>query len=149
MTYRNHNSLFIIHNSAQGGFLTLISAMLVAAIGLSIAVSLLLLGIGQSRTSFGIEQSYQASQLAGACAEEALQKIYDSMNTTPPPPPTVYTGTGTLTLGQGSCSYTVSNSGLKITASGTVGNVVRKNQLILSSVSPITITSWQEVADFN
>jgi hypothetical protein len=130
------------------GFLTLISTIMVAAIGLSITVSLLLLGLGTSRTSFAAEQSYQANGLASACAEEALQKIYESMAVTPPPPAVVYVGTGSLTLGQGTCIYTVSNSGLKITASGTVGTIIRKNELILSSVNPMTISSWQEVADF-
>ena len=143
------------NNSA--GFLTLMSALIVTAIGLSISVSLLLLGLGSSQTSFAIEQSYQANSLSNACAEEALQKIYDSMimpNPVPDPIPVLvpFTGTGSLTLGQGSCSYTVTDIGgnsRKITAIGTVGTVIRKNQITTSAVSPIIISSWQEVADFN
>lgn len=147
----------LLYKKNQKGFLTLMSALIVAAIGLSISVSLLLLGLGASRTSFAIEQSYQANSLSKACAEDALQKIYDSMIMPNPPPdplPTLtpFVGTGSLILGQGSCSYTVSNTGgntRKITASGTVGTITRKDQILVSSVSPIVISSWQEVADFN
>ena len=143
------------------GFITLMASLLVAAIELSISVSLLLLGLGASKTSFAIEQSYQANALSLACAETALQEIYDSMIEAPlpdpppdplPPPPTPFTGTGSLTLGQGSCSYSVTDTGgnaRKITSTGTVGSVVKKNQITTSAVSPIVISSWQEVADFN
>lgn len=133
---------------ANKGFITLMATLLVLAVGLSVSVSLLMLGLGSSRTSFVIVQSYQATALANACAEESLQKIYDSMAVTPPPPPTVFTGTGSLTIGQGSCSYTVTDTGggtMNIITSGTVGTVIRKNQIILSSVSPLTVSSWQEI----
>jgi len=141
----------------QKGFLTLISTLIVAAIGLSISVSLLLLGLGSSRTSFLTVQSYQANSLANACAEEALQQIYDSMimpDPIPDPEPVLvpYTGNGSLSLGQGVCSYTVTSTGgnhRKIVASGTVGTIIRKIQATTSSVAPIIISSWQEVADFN
>lgn len=130
------------------GFITLMATLLVVAIGLSISVSLLILGVDSTRTSFVIEQSYQASSLANACAEESLQKIYDSMAITPPPPPTVFTGTGSLTMGQGNCSYTVTDTGggtMNITTTATVGTVIRKNQIILSAVSLLTVSSWQEI----
>jgi len=145
----------MIYNSTQKGFLTLMGALIVAAVGLSISISLLMLGLATSRTSFVIEQSYQASSLADACAEEALQQIFDSMagedpEADPPVVKTPYTGTGNLNMGQGTCTFTVSDNGTKITASGTVGTdtITRKSQIILGSVSPITILSWQEVSDF-
>lgn len=130
------------------GFITLMATLLIVAIGLSISVSLLMLGVGSSRTSFVIEQSSQASALANACAEEALQKIYDSMAVVPPPPPTVFTGNGSLIMGAGSCSYSVTDTGggtMSIITSGIVGTIIRKNQIILSSASPLTVSSWQEI----
>lgn len=130
------------------GFITLMATFLVVAVGLSVSVSLLMLGLGSSRTSFVIEQSSQASALANACAEEALQLIYDSMAVVPPPDPIPFTGTGSLTMGQGGCSYTVTDTGggiMDITTTATVGDVIRKNHLILSSVIPLTISSWQEI----
>jgi len=135
----------------------MVSAIMVAAIGLSITVSLLLLGLGASRTSFSTEQSYQANSLANACAEEALVKIYESMimpDPVPDPVPvlTPYTGNGSLTMGQGTCSYSVTNAGgntRKITSTGTVGTVIRKAQVLTSTLNPVVVSSWKEVADFN
>lgn len=125
------------------GFITLISVLIVGAVGTAIAVSLILLGIGSSRTSFAVEQSNQAKALANACAEEALQQIRDS---------TPYTGSGNLSLGQGDCSYTVTSQGGQnrtITASGTVGTIVRKVEVVIDTINPaIEIVSWKELPDF-
>ena len=127
----------------KNGFITLISVLIVGAVGVAIAASLLLLGLGSSRTSFALEQSNQAKALANACGEEALQQIRDS---------TPFSGTGSLTLGQGTCTYTVvklTGQNRTVTASGTVGTIIRKVSISLDKITPnINITSWQEVADF-
>lgn len=131
------------YNQQQKGFIILISVLVVGAVGVAITLSIILLGVGSSRTSFAMEQSNQSKALANACAEEALQQIRDS---------TPFTGTGNLTLGQGTCSYTVTSQGGQnrtITASGMVGTVIRKVKIIINKINPtITATSWQEVADW-
>lgn len=125
------------------GFATLVSVLLVGVIGLAISVSLLLLGMSSSRTSFAFEQSMQAKALADACAEEALEQIRDS---------TPFTGSGALALGQGSCTYTVTSQGgsnRTITAVGTVSSMTRRVSITINQINPtINVTSWQEVADF-
>lgn len=125
------------------GFITLISVLVVGAVGVAITLSVILLGLGSSRGSLALEQSNQAKGLANACTEEALQQIKDSMP---------FTGTGNITLGQGSCSYTVTSQGGQnrtITASGAVGALTRKVKVIINGISPaIQVASWQEVADF-
>lgn len=125
------------------GYIALITVLVVGAIGVAISTSLLLLGLGSSRSSFALEQSNQAKALANACSEEALQQIRDS---------TPFTGTGNLTLGQGTCTYTVVNDGAQnrtVSASGTVGTVVRKVKITIDKINPgINVTSWQEAADF-
>ena len=132
----------ICYNQQHKGFITLISVLVVGAVGVAIATSLILLGLGSSRTSFAIEQSNQAKGIANACAEEALQQIRDS---------TPFTGSGNLTLGQGICAYTVTNQGGQnrtITSSGTVGAIIRKVKIIIDKINPtIQVISWQEVAD--
>lgn len=129
--------------SEEKGYVTLLSVLILGAIGTAIAVSLLLLGVSSSRTSFALEQSNQAKALVNTCAEEALQQIRDS---------TPFTGTGNLTLGQGTCSYTVTSQGghnRTITSSGTVGTILRKVKILIDTINPsINVTSWQEVADF-
>lgn len=125
------------------GYITLVSVLVVGAVGVAIAVSLILLGLGSSRTSFAIEQSNQAKALANACAEEALQQIRES---------TPFTGSGSLMLGQGTCTYTVTSQGSQnrtITSSGTVGTIIRKVKIIINKINPtIQVVSWQEVSDF-
>mgnify|MGYP001563863367 FL=1 len=128
-------------NKSSHGFITLISVLVVGAVGVAITLSMILLGLGSSRTSFALEQSNQAKALANACAEEAMQQIRDS---------TPFTGSGNLTLGQGTCSYTVTNTGGQnrtITSTGTVGTIVRKSTVIINQINPsILVTSWQEWA---
>lgn len=125
------------------GFILLTTVLIIGAIGVSVAVSLVLLGLSSSRTSFSFEQSNQAQALATACMEEALQQIRDS---------TPFEGSDDISLGQGECSYTVVNEGGQertITAFGEVGTIVRKVKVTLDTINPaINITSWQEVADF-
>jgi shikimate 5-dehydrogenase len=128
---------------AAQGFVTLVSVLVVGAVGIAVAVSLLLLGVGSSRTSFAAQQSAQARALADACAEEALQQINDS---------TPLTGSGNLSIGAGTCNYTVVSLGgqnRNIEAYGTVQNTLRKVEIDIDKINPsINITSWQEVADF-
>ena len=131
-----------LHHYAKG-FATLVSVLLVGVLGLAISVSLLLLGLNSSRTSFAREQSYQSKALADACAEEALQQIRDA---------TSFTGSGALTVGQGSCSYTVTSQGgsnRTMTAVGTVASMTRRVRVVIDQTNPvINVTSWQEVVDF-
>ena len=125
------------------GFITLISVLIVGVVGVAITVSLILLGLSSSRTSFAVEQSNQAKALANACAEEGLQQIRDSF---------IFTDSGNLSLGQGTCSYTVTDQGQQnrtIIASGVVGTITRKVRVIIDTINPtIQVVSWQELADF-
>jgi hypothetical protein len=117
------------------GYVTLISVLIVGAVGIAIAVSLILLGLGSSRNSLVLQQSIQAKALANSCAEEALQILVDSPS---------FSGNGTLTIDNNACSYTVTPGGFDttVTASGTVGAIVRKINVI---VNPNGV-SWQEVS---
>lgn len=136
-------SYIVCYNKNQGGYITLVSVLVVGAVGVAITLSLILLGLGASRTSFAYEQSNQAKGLANVCAEEAMQRIRDS---------TPFIGSNTLTLGQGICGYTVTSQGPQsrtINASGTVGTIIRKVRIIINRINPtIQVVSWQEIADF-
>lgn len=140
------NSMFIItrtrcQKGKRRGFITLMSVLVVGAIAVAMTASLLLLGVGNSRTSFAVEQSNQAKALANACAEEALEQIRSSVS---------FTGSGNLSFGQGTCTYTVTSQGGQnrtVVVSGTVGTIKRKVEIIISSITPtITPVTWQEVS---
>jgi len=125
------------------GYVMLLSVLVVGAVAIAVAVSLVLLGVDFSRSGFAIEQSSAAKGLANACAETALEQIRESPS---------FSGVATLALGDGTCTYTVivgSGQNRTVNASGTVGTVVRKVKITLDTITPkINITSWQEVADF-
>ena len=129
----------IYYQNKQQGYITLISVIAVTLIGTSIVVGLLLLGVNIFRTSISIEKSFEAKSLANACVEVALRMVREN---------TSYTGTDTLYIGSGSCTYTVANTGGEsrtITASGTVIPTVRKVQIFITSINPMILyNSWQE-----
>ena len=84
-----------------------------------------------------------AKALSDACAEEALAEVRNL---------TSFTGSGSLTIGQGTCSYSVTSQGGQdrtVAATGTVGTIVRKTKVVLNKITPsIAVVSWQEVGDF-
>lgn len=125
------------------GYMLLLSVLILGAAALAAAVSILLLGLDSERTSFALEQSNQAKALVNACAEEALQQIRESVP---------FEGSGSLDLGQGGCTYTVTKltgQNRAVIVSGTVGTIIRKVSIALDKITPsINITSWQEVDDF-
>ena len=125
------------------GYITLISVFIVGSLGVAITLSLILIGIDSSNMSFAHQKSNQAKALANACTEEAMQQIRDS---------TPYTGSSTLNIGQGSCTYTVTSPGGQnrtITSTGAVANITRKVKVIINLINPtLQVVSWQEVGDF-
>lgn len=110
------------------------------AVGVMAVGGVLLLGLAWSRTSLALIQSFQAAGIADACVEEALGQVRKSL---------YFSGNGTATLAGGSCAYTVTKGvgqARTIVAAATVGTVVRKVNVSLSSLVPaIIVTSWQEV----
>jgi hypothetical protein len=126
----------------QDGYVALIAVLIVGAASLAIGLTLLTTGTDSQRAALATQQSMQARSLADACAEEALQQIYTSAS---------FTGSSNLSQGQGSCTFTVTNTGgnnRTIDTTGTVSGVVRKVKVYVTiTSSSISITSWQEVAD--
>ena len=123
----------------ERGYVALIAVLVIGAVSTAIAVTLLVAGADSQRSALISMQASQARLLASTCAEEALQQIHDS---------TSFTGTNNMSLGQGSCTYTVTNAGganRTVNATGTVGDVDRRVTLSISVGSVITVSSWKEV----
>ena len=118
----------------KNGFITLLATLIVGAIGLSVAISLLMLGLGSSRNSLLILQSGQARMMANACTEQALENIVLSPS---------YSGTGALTIDGNSCTFAVTNSGatFSIDAVGEVGRLTKRVSVTKDSNG----INWQEV----
>ncbi len=127
---------------SQEGYVVLLTVLIVGAVAVGIATTLLISSIDAARSAEVEEWSRRARGMADGCVEEALEQIRDASN---------FSGYGKLTLGSDVCSYNVTNLGgtnRQINASSTVGTVVRKAKAILDKVKPINITSWQDVIDF-
>lgn len=137
---KNQNGLVLSEHIEPNGFVAIMSALFLLVIGGAVGVSLILLGLANSRNGFAIEQSSQARALADACTERALDLIRQSI---------VFSGTATVSMGQGSCTYTVTKGvgqNRTIVSSGTVGTIIRKVNASISKITPfIILTSWQEV----
>ncbi len=127
----------------QKGYTLLLLVLIVASISTTAVLSLSTINVNALKTSRVIEKYNQAKALADGCIELALQEIRDSETTS---------GTDTFSLDEGSCEYTISNSGGEsrdIIATGTVDEVVRKVEVSIGTINPqITIDSWQEVSTF-
>lgn len=126
----------------RSGYVLLLSVLILSAVGTAIATSLILLGMASARTSFALARSAQARSLAYACAEEALQQLRLSSS---------YAGSGNLSIGPGSCTYSVTDAGSgnrNVTAVGTVGSVVRRMATSVTAYNPyLTLPNWQETAN--
>lgn len=132
----------MVGRSKESGYVALLAVLIMGAATLATSLALLTNGMDNQRSTLAEQQSVQARQLAAACAEEALQVIRDSSS---------YVGTAGITLTDGMCNYTVTNTGGSariIDAMATVNNLVRKLKVYVTITSSgISITSWQEVAD--
>jgi len=125
------------------GFITLLSVLIVSAVGLAIVTSLLLQGFTSASASLALTESEQARAVAVACAETALQQIRDDTN---------FSGSGSLTFTYSSCSYTVQNLGgqsRRVMSAGAAGPMISRLNITIDKLNPkINLTSWQFVSSF-
>lgn len=139
----NINAQATQHTSGNGGYVTLISVIVVGAVGVAAVTALLTWGLSASRSSFSFNQSAMAQGAADACAEEALQEIREAPS---------FTGSGSLSLAQASCTFSVADEGgqrRRILSQGTAGQAVRKVIVLVDVITPaIGVSSWKEVGDF-
>jgi hypothetical protein len=132
-------SIFVKH---QPGYVALFSVIGLGVIGGVITFSLVMLGIGLTKSDLQLMQSTQARQAATSCVEEALQKIRETGTTS---------ASGALTIASSSCAYAIaSSSGQRIiTSTGTASETVSKIKVIVSTTTPLLqLSSWQDVPDF-
>lgn len=130
--------------AAHRGYIALVTVLIIGAVGIAIAISAILSGIGSSRTNLTVEENREALALADACAEHALIELKVSFD---------YSGDETLNFDKGNCEILAiegsGNENRVIKTTGSVGNVIRKNQLAIQEINPdLIITSWQEVKSF-
>ena len=128
------------HPSNRSGFAALIGVLVLGIVSATAASALVFASVRSLQASLLLRQSYEAKGIARACADVALQQVHDN---------TAYTGSSSVTLGTGSCTYSVANSGgsvRTISVTATVQNVTKKLLVTTSALTPkIVISSWREV----
>ena len=134
---------FFSKQKMNEGYIALISVILIAAIGTAIMISVIASGISAIKTDFSLQQSGSARSLASSCAEEALQKILETGTTS---------SSGNLAVASGTCTYLITSTNgqnITINATGMLSTVTSKIKVVIATTTPaVTLSSWQEVADF-
>lgn len=136
-----------IRDSEQGGYIVLITVLVLGAIVSVIAGFLLLTGQNASITSNGVVANANAKAAAAGCAQLALGAIAANPNLTTP---TTVNQTLNALTGQ-NCNYTISGTSPNFTISsiGTVTqgakNYVHRLTITTNQVQPkVTVSSWQD-----
>jgi len=125
----------------QTGFIAFTSLIVIAAVALAISTSVALMGIDSAKGSLSLSKSQETSAIAKSCLEEALVRLRDDTN---------YSG-GNLSVGNGSCTVTVSGTGADrtITSVGTIAGpptYIKTIQVVIKKAGgSINVLSWQEL----
>ncbi len=134
---------------SSGGYVALISVIIVSTVGAIVVISLLNISMSLGLSSQILDEGYSARALSLACANVALEKVrLDSS----------YVGDENIDFVEGNCSIwpVLENTGVyTLNVSGMVGSVTKKSDIrVLRDEDPDTsmvsldIQSWQDVADF-
>lgn len=124
------------------GFIAAISIILIGTVAVALTVLLLYMSTSALIANQSAGDLVIAKNYAESCAQMALQALRANQN---------YSGTTTYSFADGGCYYFVQNSGSSATinAMGTTTDAVRKVKVSVSSMRPtVTVSSWQEMADF-
>ncbi|MFA5747093.1 MAG: hypothetical protein WC926_03380 [Candidatus Paceibacterota bacterium] len=128
----------------SGGYVTLISVIIVCAALLMVALSSGWASLDESKAGLREERSWRAYNLASLCAEDAIMKLKRNLS---------YAGGETLAFDDGSCYINPiegsRNANRTIKTEGTVGGLVKKVEIQITVVNPSTsLFSWEQVSDF-
>lgn len=128
----------------NGGYVLLLSVLVVGTIGATVAVSLLVLGVISSKTTLANQQSLQARELADTCAHEAIERL--TRDDTYASGETIILSTGVCTIdavsGTGTTNRTVQTTGI-------AGAATRRVEVTITDLEfPVTVDAWEEVGDF-
>jgi hypothetical protein len=134
----------------RSGYVLIIGVILLGAVALTIAVSLLLTGIGNVRSQLVLTHAIGARALAEACIEEAIIRIKHDVNDRE---------TGNIDVGERSCAiesieelepYTY-----RIRASGSYEEAFARIEAVITAevgqddvVLALFLLDWRQVGDF-
>ncbi len=123
------------------GNVMLISLLILLAVLLGFAVVGMTLSVGEEQGDTAALNKAKARQASTACLETAMDKLGRDAT---------YSGNETITVASTTCSIlgVTSSTTWTIKAQASVGNEISREQVVLSSRSPVTVKSWNEVSSF-
>jgi hypothetical protein len=141
------------HTHSHRGFITLISILIITAVGVAIVIGIILSAVSSSKISLDAEGALHARSYANACAEEALRYIReDGVGVSTASGDDNHSGSlqfdpvGDTT---GTCTYAIDDGGNEnrtIDATGMFAEFKRRVETDISTIRPsIILDSWQEV----
>lgn len=131
-------------NQKNKGYMTLTNVITVGAMALTVAISLLIVGMNSYENTYITEESVILDSLIYSCGEIALNQI--KLNNS-------YAGNETYTIGERTCRIedVISNPDgtVSINIYANVNEVVKRSQIVIDQLAPvIQIDSWSDVASF-
>jgi hypothetical protein len=128
------------YHLSSGGFIALVTVLIIFTIALLIGLSVSLLSINEAIMGLKKTQSSQAYFLANLCVEQALMKLKENIN---------YSGGEIINIEGGNCQILPIEGNWTIKVLSNFQNQIKKIKIIIAQVNPKMVTSsWQEVADF-
>lgn len=130
--------------AVRGGYIFLLSVLVVGIISSTVVLTLVLLGLASIRSGFALQQSAKAFGYAEACAERALSELRAD---------NAYEGGDTIVFADGTCETLltggIGNENRTVCAEGQVDSTVRRLEIVVDRLLPSTrVYSWQEVDIF-
>lgn len=121
----------------KNGYIAIASVLVIAAIVLTIAVTVSLLSINDIQSALANKKGVEALNLVEACVENALLQLNEEN-----------TIDLVITIPQGECFVTIdsqSGSNWTFTVSGEFENYTKNIQISASRVSTVEVTNWSEL----
>jgi hypothetical protein len=132
-------------SNRQSGFVLLIACVVLLAIGTIVAVSLLVVGVWDSKAVIDFQWGDTAKANADACTEIALNKIRLDPE---------YAGNETIQFASGSCSIepvVLDGITYALQSIGVYESATRRVQAFAvhdEEANNVTVTRWEEISDF-
>ncbi len=127
-------------NKKEQGFISLISVLIVGAVGLTITISLISQGISSSKISFSLEKYKKAMTLAEICVEEGLLRVRNDKG---------FLGEESFSFDEGNCSYEIKENEedeLYVYAVGESGFIKKRLKVTINETEPrVIISSWSRI----
>ena len=117
------------------GFVSTFLLAFVFAFSLAGAIGVAMRATSSVREDRVYTNRSQAIYSANACAEYALELINDGSTS----------GSGSLSIGTISCTYSISDTGsgsFAVSSAGTYNSITRHTSVLVGSINPVSISDW-------